>query len=203
MNITRLGLALTAAVVAASTLSGCAKYTELRDAASGAAEQIASSGAAKINDATSGNLFTAEGIDHALAAISKQVGADPMQVVEVVITPTLLTAQAVDPNAPTELNAWTFTAGTVGPSRPVDYDDDTEALKQNLFAMTDVPASAIVQAIDAAVPASEIKDGKAQSVNIKRGLPFDENIRILVSVNSERSSKTVQTDATGHVTKVF
>ncbi|BBX38393.1 hypothetical protein MMAG44476_06706 [Mycolicibacterium mageritense DSM 44476 = CIP 104973] len=202
MRFTRFGITLTAAAIAASALSGCSKVTELRDVASDAAEKVVSSGTEKITEAVSGNLLTAEGMDNALAAISEKVGANPMQVVEMTISPSALTVQAVDPNAPTELNQWSYTAGTVGPSRPVDYDDDTEALQQNLFAITDVPTSAIATAIEAAVPASEVKDGTVQTVSIKRNLPFDENVIMFINVDSDRSSKQVRADTTGQVTQV-
>ncbi|WP_396899397.1 hypothetical protein, partial [Mycolicibacterium sp.] len=200
MRFTRFGITLTAAAIAASALSGCSKVTELRDVASDAAEKVVSSGTEKITEAVSGNLLTAEGMDNALAAISEKVGANPLQVVEMTISPSALTVQAVDPNAPTELNQWSYTAGTVGPSRPVDYDDDTEALQQNLFAITDVPTSAIATAIEAAVPASEVKDGTVQTVSIKRNLPFDENVIMFINVDSDRSSKQVRADTTGQVT---
>lgn len=202
MKLTRFGIALSATLIAASALSGCSKVTEIRDAAAGAAEKVVSSGTEKITEAVSGNLFTAEGIDNAYAAIADKVGANPMQVVDVVITPGLLKVEAVDPNAPTELNEWSYTSGTVGPSRPIDYDDDTEALQQNLFATTDVPTSAIVAAIDGAVTASEIPDGKVQTVSIKRNIPFGANVVIFINVQGERSSKQVRTDATGQVTDV-
>jgi hypothetical protein len=202
MKVTRFGIMLTAAALATLALSSCSKVTELREAASDVAEKVVTSGTEKINDAVSGNLLTAEGMDHALGAISQKVGANPMQVVEVIISPSALSVQAVDPNAPNELNQWSYTAGTVGPSRPVDYDDDTEALQQNLFAIGDVPTSAIAAAIDAAVPASDIKDGAVQSVSVKRNLPFDDNVIIFVNVTSDRSSKQVRADSTGQVTQV-
>ncbi|MDF3338044.1 hypothetical protein ACP6C7_15335 [Mycolicibacterium septicum] len=202
MKLTRFGIALGATLIAASALSGCSKVTEIRDAAAGAAEKVVSSGTEKITEAVSGNLFTAEGIDNAYAAIAGKVGANPMQVVDVVITPSLLKVEAIDPNAPTELNEWSYTSGAVGPSRPIDYDDDTEALQQNLFVTTDVPTSAIVAAIDGAVAASEIPDGKVQTVSIKRNIPFDANVIIFINVQGERSSKQVRTDATGQVIKV-
>lgn len=202
MKLTRFGIALGATLIAASALSGCSKVTEIRDAAAGAAEKVVSSGTEKITEAVLGNLFTAEGIDNAYAAIAGKVGANPMQVVDVVITPSLLKVEAIDPNAPTELNEWSYTSGAVGPSRPIDYDDDTEALQQNLFVTTDVPTSAIVAAIDGAVAASEIPDGKVQTVSIKRNIPFDANVIIFINVQGERSSKQVRTDATGQVIKV-
>ena len=202
MKLTRFGIALGATLIAASALSGCSKVTEIRDAAAGAAEKVVSSGTEKITEAVSGNLFTAEGIDNAYAAIAGKVGANPMQVVDVVITPSLLKVEAIDPNAPTELNEWSYTSGAVGPSRPIDYDDDTEALQQNLFVTSDVPSSAIAAAIDGAVAASEIADGKVQTVSIKRNIPFDANVIIFINVQGERSSKQVRTDATGQVIEV-
>ena len=202
MKLTRVGVALTAAIFAASALSACAKVSELRDKAADTAEQVVTSGTEKITEVVSGNLFTTEGIDNAYAAISEKVGANPMQVVEVNIAPSVLTVVALDPNAPTELNQWSYTAGAVGPSRPVDYDDDAEALQQNLFVVTDVPATAIVSAIDAAVPASEIKDGTVKTLSIKRNLPFDENVIIVINVNSDRSSKQVRADSSGQITDV-
>ncbi|OMB80296.1 hypothetical protein [Mycolicibacterium conceptionense] len=202
MKLTRFGVALGAVVFAVSALSGCSKVTDIRDAAAGAAEKVVSSGTEKITEAVSGNLFTAEGIDNAYATISEKVGANPMQVVEVSIAPGVLSVEAIDPNAPTELNQWSYTSGAVAPSRPIDYDDDTEALQQNLFATSDVPSSAIAAAIDGAVAASEIPDGKVQTVSIKRNIPFDENVIIFINVQGERSSKQVRADVTGQVTDV-
>lgn len=201
MNITRFGVALTAGLIAASALVGCTKVTEIKDLASDAAEQVAS-GTGQVMSTVSGNLYTREGIDAGVAAISEKVGAAPMQVVEVTIIPSVLTVEAIDPNAPTELNQWTYTAGAVGASRPVDYDDDVEALQQNLFAMSDVSTGAIVTAIDGAIAASEVKGAQVQSVVIKRNLPFDESVVMLINVEGERSSKQVRADITGHITDV-
>ena len=202
MKFTRVGVALTAAAVAVSALSGCSKVTEIRDAAATVAEQVATSGTEQIAEAVSGDLFTAEGIDSAYAAIAERVGTDAMQVVEVSIVPGVLTVEAIDPNAPMELNQWSYTAGVVGASRPIDYDDDTEALQQNLFAIGDVPAATIVTAIDSSVQASEIEGGEVQSLIIKRNLPFDENVTMFVNVEGERSSKQVRVDVGGQIIDV-
>ncbi|MGV0814365.1 hypothetical protein ABQF34_20560 [Mycolicibacterium boenickei] len=202
MKLTRFGIALGATLLAASALSGCSQVTEIRDAAAGAAEKVVSSGTEKITEAVSGNLFTAEGIDNAYAAIAEKVGGSPMQVVDVVITPGVLKVEAIDPNAPTELNEWSYTAGAVAAPRPIDYDDDTEALQQNLFAIADVPSSAIVAAINGAVAASEIPDGEVQTVSIKRNIPFDSNVIVFINVKGERSSKQARADVTGQITEV-
>ena len=202
MNPTRFGVALTAAILAACTMSGCSKVTEIRDAATNVAEQVVTSGTEKITEAVSGDLLTAEGIDAAYSAITEKVGANPMQVVEVSIVPTVLTLQAIDPNAPTELNQWSYTAGVVGSSRPVDYGDDAEALQQNLFGVNEVPASAIVTAINGAVPASEIQGGEVQSLIIKRNLPFDASVVMFINVQGERSSKQVRADVAGQIVDV-
>lgn len=202
MKSTRVGVALTAAILAACTMSGCSKVTEIRDAATNVAEQVVTSGTEKITEAVSGDLLTAEGIDAAYSAISEQVGANPMQVVEVSIVPAALTLEAIDPNAPTELNQWSYTAGVVGPSRPVDYGDDTDALQQNLFGVNEVPVSAIVTAINGAVPASEIQGGEVQSLIIKRNLPFDASVIVFINVQGERSSKQVRADVAGQIVDV-
>ncbi|HET6737244.1 hypothetical protein [Mycobacterium sp.] len=202
MKSTRFGIALVSAVLAASALSGCSQVAEIRDVASDVAEQVVTSGTEQISEAVSGNLLTAEGIDAAYSAISDKVGADPMQVVEVTIIPTVMTVEAIDPNAPTELNQWSYTAGTVGPSRPVDYDDDTEALQQNLFAVNEVSTSAIVSAINNAIAASEIPGGAVQSLIIKRNIPFDQSVTMFINVEGERSSKQVRADVAGQITDV-
>ncbi len=219
MKPNRVGVALVAAVLAASALSGCSKVSEIKDAAiknaanndttttatqtvASTTERTTEKTTANTTDAVSGNLFTAEGIDAAYAAISEKVGANPMQLVEVTIIPGVLTLEAVDPNAPTELNQWSYTAGAVGPSRPVDYGDDVEALQQNLFSVDDVASTAVVTAINGSVAASEIPDGKVQSVVIKRNLPFDSNVIIFVNVQGERSSKQVRADLAGQITDV-
>jgi hypothetical protein len=202
MRFTRFNTALVTAVVAAAALSGCSQVAEIRDVASDVAEQVAASGTERISEAVSGNLLTAEGIDAAYSAISSKVGADPMQVVEVTIIPTVITVEAIDPNAETELNQWTYTAGTVGPSRPIDYDDDTEALQQNLFAVNEVSTGAMVSAINNAIAASAIEGGQVQSLIIKRNIPFDESVTMFINVEGERSSKQVRADVTGQITEV-
>ncbi|SCX02100.1 hypothetical protein [Mycolicibacterium fluoranthenivorans] len=199
MTVTRLGLGLAAAALTISALSGCSTIADVQKIT-----EAATSAVQQIQDGTgaTGDVLTADGLDKAFSAIAEKVGATPMQVVEVTLIPTTATVQAIDPNAPTELNQWTYTAGHVGASRPVDYDDDAEALRQNLFVLTDVPTSAIIAAVDGAVAASGIADGKVQSVVIDRNLPFDDNLRILINVQGDRSNKQVRADAGGHITDV-
>lgn len=204
-TFTRLGLGLAATAVSISVLTGCSRLDDIKaltDAATTAVEQLGDT-AEGLNDLAAGELVTVDGIDAAFAAISERVGTDPMNVVEIVITGQVVTVQAVDPAAPTELNQWTYTAGHVGGLRPVDYNDDTEALQQNLFPVTDVPATAIMTAVDNAIGASGIADGAVQSVVVKRNLPFADDLQILVNVQGERSNKQVRADATGQVTDVL
>lgn len=203
MTAISLRIGLAAAALTITALSGCSTINDVRkitDAATSAVEQIQDGTAALTEPA--GSVLTVDGLDKALAAISAKVGTDPMQVVEVTLVPTTVTVQAVDPNAPTELNQWTYTAGHVGASRPVDYDDDAEALRQNLFSISEVPTSAIIAAVDGAVAASGIADGKVQSVVIDRNLPFDDSLRILINVAGERSTKQVRADSAGQITDV-
>lgn len=203
-TFTRLGFGLAATAVSISMLSGCSKIDDIKaitDAATTAVEQLSDT-AGGLTEIAAGDLVTVEGIDRALGAISQRVGANPMQVVELVITGQVVTVQAVNPAAPTELNQWTYTAGQVGDLRPVDYDDDTEALQQNLFPVTEVPATAIMTAVDNAIGASGIADGEVQTVIVKRNLPFSDDLQILINVQGERSNKQVRADATGQVTGV-
>ena len=65
-----------------------------------------------------------------------------------------------------------------------------------------MPTSAIVAAIEGAVAASEIPDGKVQTISIKRNIPFDDNVIVFINVQGERSSKQVRADVTGAVTEV-
>lgn len=204
-TFTRLGLGLAATAVSISLLTGCSRIDDIKaltDAATTAVEQLSDT-AGGLNDLAAGELLTVDGIDTAFGAISERAGADPMNVVEIVITGQMVTVQAVDPAAPTELNQWTYTASHVGDLRPVDYNDDTEALQQNLFPVTDVPATAIMTAVGNAIGASGIADGAVQSVVVKRNLPFSDDLQILVSVQGERSNKQVRADATGQVTDVL
>ncbi|MGU3500736.1 hypothetical protein [Mycobacterium sp. C31M] len=113
---------------------------DIRQQASDLVEQVVESGTEQITNAVAGDVFTAEGINNAYAAISDKVGANPMQVVAVKIAPGVLVVEAINPNVPTELNEWSFLAGTVRNPVPIDYAGDTEALQQNLFAVNEVPA---------------------------------------------------------------
>lgn len=201
---TRLGVGLAAIALSITLLTACSKVAEigqLTDVATAAVEQLSDTAGGLVDTATA-EMLTAESIDKALAAITAEVGANPMQVVEVVLTDISVTVQAIDPNAPTELNQRTYTAGNVGPLRPVDYGDDAEALRQNLFSIAEVPTSAIMTAVDNAVAASAIADGAVQSVVVQRNLPFAGDVQILLNVQGERSSKQVRADVTGAVTEV-
>lgn len=203
-TLTRLGIGLAAAAVSISWLTGCSTIGDLKaftDAATTAVEQLTDT-TGGLTEIEAADLLTVDGIDTALGAISPRVGADPMQVVELVITGPVLTVQAVDPAVPTELNQWTYTAGHVVDRRPVDYGGDTEALQQNLFAVTAVPATTIMAAVDNAVAASGIADGAVQSVVVRRNLPFADDLRILIDVQGERSHARVRADAAGRVTEV-
>ena len=193
----RLGVGLALAALSVTLLSGCSKIDQIQQLT-----DVASTAVEHLGNAAGKDMLAAESIDKAMAAISAKVGADPMQVVELVFTELSVTVQAVDPAAPTELNQWTYTAGAVGPLRPVDYGDDAEALRQNLFSVAEVPTGAIVTAIDNAVDASGIVDGTVQSVVVKRNLPFTEQLQILLNVQGERSSKQVRTDLAGTVTDI-
>ncbi len=136
MTVTRLGLGLAAAALTISALSGCSTIADVRkitDAATSAVQQI------QDGTGATGDVLTADGLDKRSPRSRRRSAPPPMQVVKVTLIPTTATVQAIDPNAPTELNQWTYTAGHVGASRPVDYDDDAEALRQNLFVLTDVP----------------------------------------------------------------
>ena len=193
----RLGVGLAFAALSVTLLSGCSKIDQIQQLT-----DVASTAVEHLGNAAGKDMLAAESIDKAMAAISAKVGADPMQVVELVFTELSVTVQAVDPAAPTELNQWTYSAGAVGPLRPVDYGDDAEALRQNLFSVAEVPTGAIVTAIDNAVDASGIVDGTVQSVVVKRNLPFTEQLQILLNVQGERSSKQVRTDLAGTVTDI-
>ncbi|WP_304107871.1 hypothetical protein [Mycolicibacterium bacteremicum] len=200
----RLGVGLAVAALSITLLSGCSQIEQiehLTDAAATAVEQLGDTADGLVEVAT-GGMLAAEPIDKAMAAITAKVGADPMQVVELVFTDLSVTVQAVDPAAPTELNQWTYTAGTVGPLRPVDYGDDAEALRQNVFSADAVSTAAIVTAMDNAVAASGIADGAVQSVVVKRNLPFTDEVQILLNIQGERSTKQVRADVTGTVTDV-
>lgn len=198
----RIGAALTAAGIGAMALSGCSGAGDIRQQASDLVEQVVESGTEQITNAVAGDVFTAEGIDNAYAAISDKVGANPMQVVEVKIAPGVLVVEAINPNVPTELNEWSFLAGTVRNPVPIDYAGDTEALQQNIFAVNEVPATAIAAAIEGALAASEIPDGAVKTVTIKRNLPVDPVIGILINVEGAGVSKQVRADVAGQVTEV-
>jgi len=206
MNVPRRSAVLLTAALAATALSGCSPAVEtvsmIRDTA-GAVGRDSDTGPDFFTGTAGPDLFTADGISTAYSAIADRAGAHPLQVVEVTIVPGAVTVQAVDPTAPTELNQWQFSAATVPPPRPVDYDDDVEALRQNLFAVDDVPAQNIATAISGAVAASGIADGEVSSLTIHRNLPFDENVVMFINVSGERSSKQVRADVSGHITEVI
>ncbi|MFC7624295.1 hypothetical protein [Microlunatus sp. GCM10028923] len=158
---------------------------------------------AKSADAPSVESVTAEYLDQAFRAVSEKVGAGPVQVTDISIQESGVQINAVNPQAPSELNLWTYQDGRVMDPRPVDYGGDTEALEQNLFSMGDVEIATVVALIKEAPAASKIDSARTVNVEISRGLPITEDIEINVAVASERDQKQVRANLSGKIIKVL
>ncbi|AFR08120.1 hypothetical protein [Nocardiopsis alba] len=144
----------------------------------------------------------AEDIDRALTALVEEVGEEPAQITELNISNSAVGIYAVDPSAPDELNAWEYRDGSVGPSNPVDYGGDTEALSQNLFSTADVSASVIENALSEAPETGEIEDGEVDGLTMVWMGP-DLGVVMQISVSGERESGLVRFEPDGTFIEVL
>ena len=108
----------------------------------------------------------------------------------------VLTVQAVDPNAPTELNQWSYTAGVVGPSRPVDYGDDVEALGENLFSVNEDRDRRHRRGRRRRGDDERDPGRRGAERIVKRNVRFDPNMTMYINVEGE-AAQQVHTDISG------
>lgn len=198
----RATLASLAAIAAVTLLGGCSTDPDSEETSASTGTPTAEEETATEETAFSLEEADAEDIDRALTALVEEVGEEPAQITELNISNSAVGIYAVDPSAPDELNAWEYRNGSVGPSSPVDYGGDTEALSQNLFSTADVSASAIESALAEAPEAGEIEDGGIDGLTMVWMGP-DLGVVMQISVSGERESGLVRFEPDGTFIEVL
>ncbi len=210
MTTSRLPALTGAALVLALTgtlIAGCATGSDGESSATTAPSSAASTPSSEStptaeSPADSSDTVTADSIETALTALVKKIGGDPARVVTVhVIDASTVRVEAIDPAAPTELNEWTYRDGKVSDPVPINYGENTEALEQNLFDITEVDPQTMADLVANAPATAGIEDGEAGGVIIERLLlaTGDDRVIAQVSVRGARSDRTLRATMDGNV----
>ena len=176
---------------------------EVEDEIDDAVEQVtAAPTAPPAGETQSASFHTAAGYATVVKEMAAAVGTPDPRIVDLNLFPGHFVFSAVNPQAPTELDEYTYVNGAMTPPRPVDYGGDPEALEANLFAASVLTPDAVERFAAAAVRRSEVEGGALQHVVVRRGLPFTEDVQLIGYVTSDRDSATVTGSVDGRVTEV-
>jgi CBS-domain-containing membrane protein len=192
----RSGIAtFTLSLAVAVALSGCSAIGSVTPPAAAA------------STTANADLFTAPAIDQAIQALAKKVGASPMKVLDFGVYSNYIDVEAADPAKPTEVNKFIYMNGTVQDPEPVELTgfagaDPTAALKDNLFDSTEIKPEVIAKLLAESAAATKIEGAKAETAELKRNLPWSNDLQILVNVQGTRASKQVRATADGTITEI-
>lgn len=177
-----LSTILTAAALAATLgLAGCS--------AGGGSDYLAADNSDRASQITS-----------AIDELSAAVGEDA-QITDLSLFTDYVSVSAVDPAATEELNQWTLRSGKMEDSVPVDYGSDVEALKENLFPLSEVDPAVVAKIIDDAPEASQFDDLTVQAISLSYPMvAFSEDEWqpvFTVTLDGERDDETLTFDLAG------
>jgi hypothetical protein len=146
---------------------------------------------------SSGKSFESEkNIQDALTALKKQIGTDNPKFLKVQFFNDFVLAQAQDPKNPENVDEYKYRNGTVE-TVPVQLSGDGK-LEDNLFSLNDFKAEAI-PALNQELMAKlkDVEGGSVDGFIVMRNLPFNKNIRIIISADATRKSISAEATADG------
>jgi hypothetical protein len=179
--------------------AGTSPTTETADAAAATTPQ-APSPPDEPDAVQVGQLFTGTAIATLIDEIAVANGVEPMQILSVLVYPEYLTAQVQGPDGEESIVEYRW-AGQLEPATaaPVAPDGDVAAA---LFGSDDVAWSAIPALVDAAPAAVSIDGGLVTHLDVKRSLPFSDDVRIRVYVSGPGGDGFVDGDAAGSMISI-
>lgn len=147
------------------------------------------------------SLLEADSLDRGIAQLKRAVGGNntdsEISVLELRATPERLLLQAEDPTHEGRVLQWEYTrAGVRGPIE-VELRGNGD-LKENLYSLDGVYLKAIPRLTSIAVSHVDPQDGRVTSIVIRRNLPFTQDVRFRVFVNSPRKNGQLDANRFGH-----
>ena len=147
-----------------------------------------------------GQLFTGTAIATLIDEIAVANGVEPMQVLSVLVYPEYLTAQVQGPDGGESIVEYRWT-GQLEPAAPASVAPDAD-IAAGLFGSDEVAWSAIPGLVDAAPAAVSVDGGVVTHLDVKRSLPFSDDVRIRVYVSGPGGDGFVDGDAAGSMISI-
>lgn len=141
------------------------------------------------------SLFESEPVSAAQATIEKSLGAS-VKALELRAYADRWVLQAEDPDRPGRLYQLTYEKGRLGPPLEMTLRGSGK-LDQNLFPLADVALDQIPTLVEQAPLGVDPEDGVVDYVLVRRGLPFERDVRVRVFVKSPRRDGYLEADRLG------
>ena len=135
----------------------------------------------------------------------KEKCGGPVKALELILYPQYAKLQAQDPKKKENIDAYDYRNGSVDDPAPVKLmgDSDQKTLEDNLFSLETVDFTAVPRMTKDAAQRLNLEDGKVSHMMLKRGLPFNKDVRWRVYVNGTRKNGSVEYDEKGNMKKVW
>ena len=145
------------------------------------------------------SLLEAEPLERALGALTTALrrGEAEVQVLELRATAESLVLQVADPTAPGRVLQWEYSEGEVKQPALVELRGDGK-LDENLFPLESVYLKAIPRLCSIAIGHVDPQDGHVSRIVIRRNLPFSQDVRFRLFVDSPRRSRLLDANRFGH-----
>jgi hypothetical protein len=135
----------------------------------------------------------------------KEKVGGPVRALELILYPQFAKMQAQDPKKKENVDEYEYRNGSVDDPAPVKLmgDSDQKTLEANLFSLDTVDFTAVPKMVQDATQRLNLEDGKVSHMILKRGLPFNKDVRWRVYVNGTRKNGSVEYDEKGNMKKVW
>lgn len=135
----------------------------------------------------------------------KEKVGGPVKALELLLYPQFAKLQAQDPKKKENVDEYEYRNGSVDDPAPVKLmgDSDQKTLEANLFSLDTVDFTAVPKMVQDANERLKLEDGKVTHMILKRGLPFNKDVRWRVYVNGTRKNGSVEYDEKGNMKKVW
>jgi hypothetical protein len=134
-----------------------------------------------------------------------KVGA-PVKVLEMVVYPGWVKCQAQDPKNHEHVDEFELRNGSVGPGAPVKFvgkPPTAKDLDTVTFDIGTIDFAQVPKMVKDAPVQLKLEDGKTTHMILKRGVPFNNDVRWRVYVSGSRGSGSVEYDPQGNMKKVW
>jgi len=147
------------------------------------------------------SLLEAEPLERALEALTSAIrrgdASVEIEVLELRAAPERLVLQVEDPATPGRVLQWEYSRGEVKEPSVVELRGAGK-LGENLFPIDSVYLKAIPRLCSIAVDHVDPQDGRVSHLIVRRNLPFSQDVRFRLFVDSPRRSGLLDANRFGH-----